>query len=98
MEILIKETYRRERLHISVDLLILNHRLFLYIQDDSGRNVNILGGDSTCHCERKISCGHGRNSVRLLRYSRLNLPIQKSIVSGSLKNKLFNVYLILNLI
>jgi len=81
METVIQETYGRERLHINTDLIILNHRLFLYIQGDSGRNVNILGGDSTCHCERKRSCEHTRNSERLLRYSILNLPIQKSIVN-----------------
>jgi hypothetical protein len=85
MEIVIQETYGRGRLHINTDLIILNHRLFLYVQGDSGRNVNIVGGDSTCHCERKLSCGHGRNSERFLRYCRLNVPIQKSIVNGNKK-------------
>jgi hypothetical protein len=66
MEIVIQGTNGRERFHINMDLIILNHRLFLYIQGDSGRSINILGGGSTCLCERKRSCGHKYNSERLL--------------------------------
>jgi hypothetical protein len=59
MEIVIQETYGREGLHINTKLIILSNILFLYIQGDSGRNVSILGGDSTCHCERKVHVDMG---------------------------------------
>ena len=45
------------------------------IQDDSGGKVNILGGDSIGHCEKKSSCENISNSEWL--QSCLNLQKHK---------------------
>jgi hypothetical protein len=42
------------------------HVKFL-LQGDSGGKVNILGGDSIDHCEKKSLYGHVSNSELLLR-------------------------------
>jgi len=47
------------------------------IQSNSVGKITILGGDSISHCEEKISYKHVSNSEWLLRYSCLNLQIQK---------------------
>jgi len=51
--------------------------LVLHIQGDSGGKVNILGDDSTDHCEIKSSYEHVYNSQCLSKQSRLNVEIQK---------------------
>jgi hypothetical protein len=47
------------------------------IQGDSGEKVNIFGGGSIDHCERKSSYEHVSNSDWLQRHSFLNLQVQK---------------------
>jgi hypothetical protein len=44
------------------------------IMGNSGGKVQILGGDSIGHCDKKV---HMSNSEWLLSYSSLNLQIQK---------------------
>jgi hypothetical protein len=43
------------------------HTIRISIQDDSKGKVNILGGDSIGHCEKKSSYGHVSNSEWLPR-------------------------------
>lgn len=47
-------------------------------QGDSGERVDIFGGDSIDHCEKKIYYEYMPHSKCLPRYSCLNLQIQKS--------------------
>jgi hypothetical protein len=41
--------------------------VYIALQGDSGRKVNILGGDSIGHCEKKSLYGHVSISERLPR-------------------------------
>ena len=49
-----------------------------FIQHNSTGKVNILGGDSNNHCEKRSLYGQVSNSEWLPRQSCLNLQIQKN--------------------
>jgi len=57
---------------------LASQQLINFIQHNSRGKVNILGGDSDSHCEKRISYGQVSNSEWLPKQSCLNLQIQNN--------------------